>query len=270
MSETYRVRASSWAGLFDCAHKWEGEHLLGMRGKYNPRALLGNAIHASTAAFDQGRIEHSGATPDDTAGLLVDVLRDPEREVDWTGADLTIREAERIGLTLHTKYCTEVSPQFEFVAVELQTVPLTIDCGNGVEIQLTGTLDRSRARRSKTGGGIGISDLKTGKMAVQKGQAKTKGFAAQLGTYELLYEHSTGTAITEPGEIIGLKTAGTAEIGTGEIHGAKSLMIGDGESPGLIEYAAWMFRTGMFPPNPSSTLCSPLYCGRWATCKYHH
>ncbi len=269
MSESFRVRASSWGSLFDCAHRWEGEQLLGIRGKSSPRALLGNAIHASTAAFDQGRIEHAGLTPDDTAGLLVDTLRDPGRDVDWTDADLTMREAERIGLTLHVKYCVEVSPRFEFVSVELETVPLTIDCGHDVQIQLTGTLDRSRARRSHDGRGIGISDLKTGKMAVQKGQVKTKGFAAQLGTYELLYEHSTGVAITEPGEIIGLKTAGAAEIGTGQIVGAKALMIGDGESPGLIEYAAVMFRTGLFPPNPQSQLCSEKFCARWATCRYH-
>ena len=38
---------------------------------------------------------------------------------------------------------------------------------------------------------------------------------------------------------------------------------------GLIEYAAVMFRTGLFPPNNQSILCSERYCARWAACKFH-
>lgn len=264
---SYTVRASSWGELFDCAHRWEGKHLLKMRNPVGIAAILGTAIHASTAAFDQGRIEGAGLTPDDTAGLLVDKLRRPDDEYVSRDEDLTVDEAEKIGLTLHTRYCMEISPRYQFRSVEMATKPLDIDCGNGVIVRLTGTMDRSRIKIGA--GGVGIADLKSGARAVEKGVAKTKGHAAQVGTYELLFEHTTGELITEPAEIIGLKTSGKPEVQTGEIVGAKLQMTGTPEQKGLIEFAAVMFKTGLFPPNPSSVLCSHKYCARWATCNFH-
>lgn len=263
----YTVRASSWGELFDCAHRWEGKHLLGMRNPVGIAAVLGTAIHASTAAFDQGRIDHSGLTPDDTAGVLVDRLRNPADEYVERDEDLSVDEAEKIGLILHARYCTEVSPRYTFRAVEMETVPLIIDCGNGILVRMTGTMDRSRIKVGEDG--LGIADLKSGARAVEKGAAKTKGHGAQVGTYEMLFEHSTGDQITEPAEIIGLKTGGKPEIATGEIHNAKRLMVGTTDQRGLIDFAAEMFRSGLFPPNPSSILCSEKYCARWATCHYH-
>lgn len=261
------VRASSWGELFDCAYRWEGKHILGMRGQVGIAAVLGTAIHASTAAFDQGRIDGTGLTPDDTAGVLVDKLHHPNDDYVTRDEDLTVAEAEKIGLTLHSRYCTEMSPRYTFRAVEMATKPLHIDCGNGVVICLTGTMDRSRIKVVSSG--IGIADLKSGARAVQKGAANTKGHAAQVGTYELLFEHTTGEAVTEPAEIIGLKTAGKPEVATGEIRNAKLQMTGTPEQKGLIEFAAVMFKTGLFPPNPNSVLCSQKYCARWLLCPFH-
>ncbi len=263
----YRVRASSWGGLFDCAMKWEGTNLLGMHNPVGIAAVLGTAIHASTAAFDQGRIDGSGFTPDDTAGVLVDKLRHPDEEIAIRDEDMSVDEAERVGLVLHSRYCIDWSPRYTFRSVEMETKPLDIDCGNGIIVRLTGTLDRARIYAGS--GGVGIKDVKTGGRAVEKGAAKTKGFAAQVGTYELLYEHSTGDVITEPGGIIGLKTSGKPEIAEGDISNAKRMMVGTPEQKGLIEYAAVMFKTGLFPPNPSSILCSPKYCARWNSCAFH-
>lgn len=266
MSE-YKVRASSWGSLFDCAYKWEGEHLLGMRMPSSPRAQLGTAIHASTAVFDTGRIDGSPVSVYDSAAVAVEEIWTPSRDVDWSCDDLTQKEAEAIALRLHTMYCTDVSPQFDFAYVEMETVPFPIDCGDDVTIILTGTLDRSRIK--KTTNGHGIQDLKTGGAAVQNGVAKISGHKPQIGTYELLYEHTTGKPITENAEIIGLKTKGTPEIATGEIVGARTLMVGTDEYPGLIEFAADMFRAGLFPPNTKSMLCNPKYCARWTKCPYH-
>lgn len=260
------VRASSWAGLFDCGFKWQGIHLLGIKSPSSPRALLGTAIHASTAAFDAARVEGYELSAFDAAEYLVQTLQHPEFDVDWRGADITPREAEATGLTLHTRYCNEISPRYEFVAVELETKPLEIDCGGGTIVRLTGTLDRARIKRGHDG--IGIADVKTGGAAVSQGVAKTKGHRPQVGTYELLYEHTTGQACTAPAEIIGLKTKGKPETGTGEIVGARELMVGTDEYPGLIQFAADMFRTGLFPPNPASPLCSERYCPRWSACRY--
>lgn len=265
--EIVTVRASSWGALFDCAFKWEGIHLLGIKSTSSPRALLGTAIHASTAAFDVARVNGEELSAYDAAEHLVQTLHHPEFDVDWRGSDISLREAEATGLTLHSKYCTEISPQYDFVAVELETVPLEIDCGSGVTVRLTGTLDRARIKRDQDG--IGIADVKTGTAAVTAdGLAKTKGHKPQIGTYELLYEHTTGEPCTAPAEIIGLKTKGRPETGTGEIIGARELMVGTEDYPGLIQFAADMFRTGLFPPNPQSPLCSARYCPRWKTCPY--
>lgn len=267
MSSVTTVRASSWGSLFDCAFKWEWIHILGHRSPSGPRALLGTAIHASTAAFDVSRINGAGLSAYDTAALFVHTLRNPEFDVNWTGSDITIAQAESTGLVLHTKYCNEVSPRYDFTAIELTTKPLEIDCGGGVVIRLTGQLDR--ARICKTSEGVGIADVKTGGAAVSHGVAKTKGHAPQIGTYEILYEHTTGEPITAPAEIIGLKTKGKPEVGTGEIVNAKQMMVGTEEYPGLIQIGAEMMRSGLFPPNPQSFTCSAKYCPRWSHCPYH-
>lgn len=267
LAPSLTVRASSWAGLFDCAYRWEGIHLLKLRNIVGLRAALGTAIHAGTAAFDTARLTVSPVTADDAAGVFVDKLRDPENEYDPSRDDLSVPEAERVGITLLTKYCFEVSPRYNFVAVEMETKPLDIDCGNGVVVRLTGTMDRARIRKGDHG--VGIADLKSGAAAVQKGEAVTKGHGPQIGTYELLYEHTTGEPITDDAEIIGLKTKGTAEIGTGIVKNAKRVMVGDADTPGLIEFAAEMFKTGRFYPNPKSLLCSDKYCPRYGRCNFH-
>lgn len=261
------VRASSWGKLFDCAYAWEGVHLLKIRSPSSPRALLGTAIHAGTAAFDSARVLGEPISAYDASELVVDTLRRPREEVNWRGSDITIDQAESVALKLHTKYCNHWSPRFDFKAVELTTKPLVIDAGGGQFIELTGTLDR--ARFAAVGNGAGIKDVKTGARAVSDGKAKTRGHTAQIGTYELLYEHTTGEPITEDAEIIGMQTTGKLEIATGTIINAKQIMLGTDEYKGLIEIGAAMFRTGLFPPNPQSFLCSAKYCPRWKTCPYH-
>lgn len=261
------VRASSWSGLFDCAYRWEGIHIKGLRNVVGLRAALGTAIHAGTAVFDQSRVTGDSVTADDAAGVMVDKLRDPENEFDPARDDLSMPDAERVGLQLVTKYCFDVSPKYEFVAVEMETKPLDIECGSGVIVRLTGTMDRARIR--KHCGGTGIADLKSGSAAVQKGVAVTKGHSPQIGTYELLYEHTTGLPITADAEIIGLKTKGTPEIASGTIKNGKRVMVGTEDQPGLIEFAAEMFKSGRFYPNSKSLLCSEKYCPRHATCPFH-
>lgn len=263
----FNVRASSWATLFDCSYKYEWTHLLGYRKPAGMRALLGTSLHCSTAAFDRGRMDDSGVTADDAADLLVETIHHPDFEVDRSADELTTREAEKIGLWLHTRYCHDVSPRYTFRAVEMTTEPFTIDCGDGVTVTLTGSLDRSRLVAGTSSDRI--SDLKSGAAAVQKGAANIKGHFAQVGTYQLLYEHTTGRAVDDIAEIVGLKTKGTPEIATGEIRGARARMTGTEEFPGLIDFAARMFRTGDFYPNPGSILCHPKYCGRWSHCAYH-
>ncbi len=267
MSNIIRVRASSWAGLFDCAYRWEGIHILGMYNRVGLRAALGTAIHAGTAAYDQAKIDRSGLTIDDAAGVLVDKLHDPENDFNPAADDLTMPEAERVGIALLIKYCKQITPKYEFSAVEMETKPLDIDCGDGIIVRLTGTMDRARVCRKSDG--TGIADVKSGSAAVAKGVAKTQGHGPQLGTYEILFEHTTGERVTAAAEIIGLKTKGTPEIGVGTVRNAKAMMLGTDEHPGLIEFAARMFRSGDFYPNSRSLLCYPKYCPRHGTCHFH-
>ncbi|MGK2829199.1 PD-(D/E)XK nuclease family protein [Ralstonia pseudosolanacearum] len=247
--------------------RWEGIHLLRMRNVVGLRAALGTAIHAGTAIFDQAHLDGADITADDAAGVFIDKLRDPANEYDASKDDLTVREAQRIGISLLTQYCLEVSPRYQFVAVEMETKPLDIDCGGGVIVRLTGTMDRARVRRSSLG--VGIADLKSGSAAVQQGKAVTKGHSPQIGTYELLYEHTTDELISDESEIIGLKTKGTLEIATAPVRNAKRVMLGTESSPGLIQFAADMFRTGHFYPNPKSLLCDAKYCPRYGSCHFH-
>ncbi|WP_347558535.1 PD-(D/E)XK nuclease family protein [Robbsia sp. KACC 23696] len=260
------IRASAWGGFFDCAHKFEWEHLLKHRKAAGLRALLGTAVHAGTAAFDQARLQQAPILPDDAADAFVESLRTPEYDVDYKQDDLKLQEAERIGLTLVSRYCTTIAPQFDFIAVEMALEPLVIDCGGGTTVTLTGTMDRARV--AATDDGVVIPDVKTGRAVVNKDGVSTKARAPQLGTYQLMYEN-TAKEPTVGSQIIGLGTTAAAPVGVSHVFDARTVMLGDGEQRGLIQYAAEMFRAGMFPPNPSSPLCSPKYCARWSTCLFH-
>jgi hypothetical protein len=262
------VRASSWGRLFDCAHAWEGTHILGMHKPAGLRAQLGTALHASTAAFDAGRLPGGDAvSATDSAAVLVDTLQTPREDVDYTQDDLTVSQAERIGLSLHSSYCHDVSPRYTYKSVEQRLDPVDIDCGGGTFVRLTGTMDRARV--AQTSGGIVIPDLKSGARVISQGQAVTKGRSAQIGTYQLLYEQTEGLT-TIGGQVIALHTSSKPAVAVSPVFDAKRVMLGTDDQPGLIEHAAAMFRTGLFPPNPSSNLCSERYCARWHHCNFHH
>ena len=257
------IRASSLGELFDCAARFEAKHILGMKMPSSGAAQLGTAIHASTAVFDTSVMNGAGITVEEAAGAAVDALHHPEFDVDWE--DSSANEAEPIALALHKKYCTEFAPKQVYAAVEVKCESLEItDLG----IALTGTTDRVR----KTENGYGIADLKSGKTAVSAdGTVKTAGHAYQMGVYELLAERASGIAITEPAQIIGLNTGKTDKaqrVGEGMIAGARDVLIGDGETPGVLEIASKILHGGIFPGNPRSMLCGEKYCPRFKTCKF--
>lgn len=281
MNQIITVRASSWGALFDCAYKWEGEHLLGMRRPSGLRATLGTAIHAGTAAFDQAKLDRQPIPIDDAAEVFVDALLNPEDEVDYRGDNITLSTAETIGLALTVKYCAEISPKFQFTSVEKKLEPLEIDCGNGITIRLTGSMDRSRSgylvHKIENGQellipgqqGVTIPDIKSGARIIDEhGAVILKGKSAQLGAYQLMYENTTKEE-TAGGQIIGLQTTTKAQVAVSGLIDGKRVMFGTEKEKGLIEMAAIMFKTGFFPPNPQSQLCSPKFCARWDSCIYH-
>lgn len=273
MNDIITVRASSLAELFDCSLRWEAKHILKMRSPASRRMVLGTAVHAGTAMFDTARMEGRPIKADEAAGAVIDKLRDPGEDVKTDDDDegMTAKEAEIIGLTLHSKYCADISPRYTFRAVELDLGGLDIDVPDqGVTVRLTGHLDRSRVSRIGGSKILRISDIKTGGRAAYKdGRAETKGRGLQIGVYQILTEQSLGEAIDPVGEIIGLCTSKSAHTGVSEIAGPKSQILPRNGEPSLIEHAANMLRTGLFPPNPTSNLCSARYCVRHATCPYH-
>lgn len=266
MKKIVTVRASSFGKLFDCGFAFEGDQILKLHKPSSLRAWLGTSIHAGTAAFDIAKLNGDSISADDAAGVLVKMLWEPSEDVDLKDPKLTMREAERIALVLHSRYCAEIAPKMQYESVEMALQPLDIDCGDGLIIRLTGTMDRARVVRS--GMDKLIADLKTGGRLISDGVVSTKGRAAQLGTYQLLSEHTDGVP-TEGAQIIALQTTTKSEVGISKIFDARKMMLGDEYTKGLLEMAATTFKTGNFMPNPQSVLCSKTYCSRWDTCSYH-
>lgn len=255
------IRASSFGSLFDCPARWISIHLEGRRTPQSGKAALGTAIHAGTASFDAERV--AGQTPSVSTAVdaAMESIRKPRDETIWDGEQ---DKSEKIALSLTAKYCNEESHKHQFVAVEASVESLLItDLG----IILTGTTDRVEL----TDEGYGIRDIKSGKTAVgTDGKAKTHGHGAQMGVYELVAESATKLPITAPAGIIGLQTNLTADkqrIGTGEIVGARDVLLGDAENTGLLVTAARLVH-GEIPAwgNPKSMMCHRNYCPAFATC----
>jgi hypothetical protein len=263
MTKPIRLRASSVADLLDCPLRWEKRNLQGMKLPSTPPALIGTAVHASTAVYDQSELYGDGLTIDDAAGAAVDAISNPREEIDWMGS--TLKKAIHTALSVHVDYCTQVAPTANYVAIEASLAPLLIEMPNGVVFEMTGTLDRVREKD----GMRGIADVKTGGRAVNMdGEVVVGKHLPQLGTYELLGEQKFGAMIL-PSQIIGLNTVGGGRVGVGEVEGAKTALIGNQDEPGILNYVAPYFKSGLFPPNPGSWLCSNRYCPFFSKCIYH-
>lgn len=264
MTELVKIRASSLPELFDCPARWEAKYIRKLRLPTSGSAQLGTAVHAGTALFDMSRIKAAGLSVDDCAGEVVDAIWKPESDIDW--GEMSQREAEPIALALYRRYCTQISPCFQFADVEAECHALDItDLG----IRLTGTTDRIYQDET---GKYGIADIKTGKAAVgADGTVKTSGHAAQIAVYELLAEQATGKPIDAPAAIIGLQVAKTEagrRAAVGRITGAKELLIGSDEQTGLLEIATGFLKSGIFFGNPRSSLCNKKYCPAYQICRF--
>jgi hypothetical protein len=258
------IRASSLGELFDCPARWQARHLLHKRLPMSGKAALGRAIHASTGAFDAARVLGAPITADDAAGAAVDALQYPGEDVEWEGD--CPQAAEKVALALHGKYCAQIAPHQDYVAVEAQCEALTI---SDLGITLTGTIDR--VYRNDIGS-LGIVDLKSGKSAVNaQGQVKTQGHGLQLAVYELLAEVAVGEMISAPARIVGMQTGATERaqrIAIGEIYSPREALIGTREFPGALQHAARFIQSGNFYGNCRSALCSAKFCPIHSTCQF--
>lgn len=260
-----QIRASALSDFLDCPARAEAKHLLGLRTPSSGAATIGTAIHASAALFDRSTIEGQGLTADETAAAAVDAIHRPNEDVTWDDEEGP-KDAEKIAVALHKLYCTEIAPTQDYAAVEVTCERLEI---TDIGLALTGTTDRIR----RVGDGYGISDLKSGKTAVKAdGTVSTKGHGYQIGVYELIAERASGVPITAPGEIIGLQTGKTAKgqraAKSHGIEGARDVLVGDVDSPGVLEVVAKMVHSGSFPGNPRSMLCGEKYCPIYQKCRF--
>jgi hypothetical protein len=265
------VRASSWLSLMDCPARWHATNIMRKYLPSSPPALIGNAVHAGSATFDTARMNDAPINPDDAADEVIEYLRHPPFDVDWSHEQVfTKKTAERIALTLYTRYCNDISPMFDFSAVEKQCEPLDVDMGDDLVITLTGTLDRLyEIEPIPNLIQTGVLDLKSGGCRVNAdGEVSAKTDGPQLGHYELLAEYETGEEISAPAIIAGMNTKGAMNVGTTELHNCKSHIIGTPDQPGMLQYAAAIFRSGSFAPNPKSQLCSARFCANGA-CRYN-
>lgn len=262
--ECITIRASSLSDIFDCPARWEAKYVKKLSLPRSWASQLGTAVHAGTAIFDNCRLNGNPITPNEAAGAVVDAIYTPEEDVDW-GED-SPQEAENIGIALHTLYCETVAPTLEYVAVEASCESLVLE---DIGISLTGTTDRVFVSPD---GEWGIADIKTGKTAVASdGTVKTQSHAAQLAVYELLAGAALQRRMEAPAHIVGLQVAKTergrrAAIGT--VTGALDVLLGDDDSPGLLEHAAAILKSGLFYGNPRSMLCTEKYCPAFAGCRW--
>lgn len=259
------IRASALSEFFDCAARAEAKHLLGKFCPSSGKAMLGKAIHTSTAVYDRSQLEGTGITIDESAGAAVDVIQRPDEDTNLDEDEKT-NDIESVAVSLHKMYCTKIAPTQVYAAVEVQCERLEI---TDLDIALTGTTDRVR----KVDEGFGIGDLKSGGNAVRAdGHVETKGAAYQLGVYELLAEKGSGLPITEPARVIGLQT-GKTERGqrvavSGPVEGARDILLGEPDSPGVLQIVSKMIHGGIFPGNPRSMMCHEKYCPIYQTCKF--
>lgn len=259
------IRASSWPDLFDCPSRWYAKNIQGLRLPSSGAAALGTAVHAGTGLFDSAKAQGEAPSMEAAIDASVDAVRNPQQEVAWDD-DLPPGKAIDIAATLTQGYIATVGAHRTYAAVEVPCDALEIETQHG-PVTITGTTDRVRREAD---GSLGITDLKTGGQAVgADGRAVTKGHHLQLGIYQIMAEQALQAPMTAPAEIVGLKTKGKAAVGTGTIEDVKTPLIGDELHPGLIEMAAQMLKTGLFPPNPKSLLCSEKYCPAHPTCPYH-
>lgn len=268
--DSITIRASSIGEWADCPARWAAKHLDGKRLPSGPASILGKALHASTAVFDTSTLDGSGLTIDDAAGTLVDTLRQPDDEVDWNADDRwTPKEAEFVGLVLHSKYCREVAPLQHYVSIEADLGSVAINVPeSGMVVTITGHTDRVRSENDSEG----VSDIKSGGRVVSAhGTVETKGHAFQLAAYSLLRQQVTGVPLAAPAEIIGLntgKTTAAQRVATGRTDNVESTLLGTDEEPGIIQALAHMARGGYWFGNPRSALCSEKWCPVYKSCGF--
>lgn len=259
--DTVWMRASGLSDLFDCAHRWWAKFIARMKSPVTGRSHLGSAVHWATAQYDTARMNGDWHDVEGAIDEFHNYFR-ADAGVHWT--DIRKDEADRIGVALVHKYCTEIAHQFEFVKVEAVCEPIEVSMPNNITFALTGTVDRVYTRRVNGKDQYGIVDLKTsGRIIRSDGSLDVAKHGAQLAVYEILEmmaKDATGLNITLPALVIGASTSGEPRILWEEIQNPRTLLFGDGDNMGYLIAASYIIEGQAYVGNPRSQLCSPRYC----------
>ena len=105
---TVTLRASGISEWLDCPARAEAKQLLGKRTPSSGKALLGRAVHASTAVYDRSVLERQGITIDESAGAAVDVIGRPDDDVVLDEDERADKLAD-VAVALHKLYCTKIA-----------------------------------------------------------------------------------------------------------------------------------------------------------------
>jgi hypothetical protein len=266
-----RVRASSWIELFDCSYRWYWKNIQGVRKPIGGFAMVGTGVHKGTEVFDRARLEQRPASIEEATQHAVDAIDNPKdedgsaREVEYDNEDMSKGEAKDFAVQLTAKYCRELAPAMQYSDIEIKIKNLNVTTSYGA-LQVSGTIDRVRIHND---GPPGITDFKTGGTAVgTDGVANTKGHHLQLGIYTVITEIDRNMKLGAA-TVVGFQTNSKLRVGTGTVERPKRALVGNTETPGLIEVAAKMLKDGVFPPNPKSMLCSRKWCPAYDLCIYH-
>lgn len=250
------IRGSSWPELFDCPARWVAKHREGRSSWTSPESLIGTAVHAGSAVFDKARAQGAAIHPEDAVDVVEEAVRAGSAEVPWSAGagEWTPRAVSRDAVDTYLRYSFAALELPPWEDVEFRLAPLRFEFPEvGVAITITGTGDRRR----RTATGYRVADLKTG-----------RGFRAganvsQVGAYAVATSAETGKPAD--GELLHATMKGVTAYA---IPFAAAAMLGDDETPGLIETAARMLGSGAMYGNPRSMLCSGKFCPVYQSCRY--
>lgn len=249
--EKVTVRASSVAELVDCPLRWATKYLDGRTMPQTPPAVIGTAVHASSASFDRGE-----GNAHQTAEIAADLVLHPEGETRWL--DISKYKAVENAINAHLSYCRDVAPRFEFTHIEEKLDPLSVSIDDKVIIEFTGTLDRTRKYMDDVSI---VCDVKSGQRVLSQNMSKHK---AQLGVYIMLASKKLGKIYIKTADILQIQTNGKAGVHVSS--DPYKVLVGEPGHNGIIHYMANMFYNGDYIGNPSSMMCSEKYCPRYNDC----
>lgn len=257
------IRASGFAELFDCPARWEAKHIKKIYSPSTGASQRGTAIHLGTAVFDEGRIAGNTVSVDEAVEIMHDAIYDPDLDVDWS--DITRDEAFQTSISPVAKYCLDISPQFEFEAVELRCESVEIQTDD-ITLRLTGAIDRIYKKPE----GMGVADIKTGNRIINAdGEIDAKPHKIQLSVYRLLASLQLSDPMDLPSLVFGIKPdAIEASAGIAESNASIEYLTGKTGQPGMLEYAAGILKTGNFYGNSKSYLCDKKYCPIFNQCQF--